>query len=144
MLNNVNLQGRFTADPDLRITQSNITMARFSLANDAGYADSKGNKVVNFVPCVAWKNTAEVIEKYFHKGDLAIVEGSLSTRTYEKDGVRQYITEINVNRIHFCESKKRSSEVESNDNSFEPKEQSDTDSKMATEIDNMHDADLPF
>lgn len=144
MLNSVNLQGRFTAEPEIRITQSNIVMTRFSLANDAGYTDNKGNKIVNFVPCVAWKNTAEYIGKYFHKGDLAVVEGNLSTRTYEKDGIRQYITEINVNRIHFCDSKKRETKMEPQVDPAADAAKSHTSSDMETEIENMEDMDLPF
>lgn len=141
MLNNVNLQGRFTADPQIRIFNTGIAVARFTLANETGYKDDKGNKIVNFIPCIAWRNTAENIGKYYKKGDLAIAEGELSTRTYEKDGVRQYITEINVRRIHFSESKKKQEEV-NKEQSFMPP--NDDPEKIEKEIAEMQDEELPF
>ena len=102
MLNNVSVQGRFTADPELKTTQSGKSVVSFTLANDQNFKDN----AVNWLDCVAWGKTAEFIEKYFKKGSQAIIQGALQTRQYEnKDGNKIKVTEINVQNCYFCEKK---------------------------------------
>lgn len=102
MLNNVSVQGRFTADPELKTTQSGKSVCSFTLANDQNFKEN----AVNWLDCVAWEKTAEFIAKYFKKGSQAIIQGALQTRQYEdKNGSKIKATEINVQNCYFCEKK---------------------------------------
>lgn len=104
MLNSCNFTGRFTADPELRTTQSDISVTGFSLAVQRNYKvnDEYSTDFLNFV---AWRGTAEFICKHFRKGNLITVEGSLETRKYtDKDGNNRTAFEVKVDRAHFCES----------------------------------------
>lgn len=104
MLNSCNFTGRFTADPELRTTQSDISVTGFSLAVQRNYKvnDEYPTDFLNFV---AWRGTAEFICKHFRKGNLITVEGSLETRKYtDKDGNNRTAFEVKVDRAHFCES----------------------------------------
>lgn len=107
MLNSVQLQGRLTADLELRHTGTGVAITSFTLASDTGRKTKDGDRITNFIDCVAWRNQAEFASKYLRKGRPVIVEGELSTRTYEdRDGNRRKATEITVSKIHFCDSKK--------------------------------------
>ena len=99
-MNTVNLIGRLTRDPDIRHTQSGHTVARFTLAVDAGR-----DREANFIPCQAWDKTAEVIEKYIGKGRQIGVSGSLISGKYEKEGGTVFTLDVNVARIDFCGSR---------------------------------------
>lgn len=104
MLNSCNFTGRFTADPELRTTQSDISVTGFSLAVQRNYKvnDEYPTDFLNFV---AWRGTAEFICKHFRKGNLITVEGSLETRKYtDKDGNNRTAFEVKIDRAHFCES----------------------------------------
>ena len=104
MLNSCNFTGRFTADPELRTTQRDISVTGFSLAVQRNYKvnDEYPTDFLNFV---AWRGTAEFICKHFRKGNLITVEGSLETRKYtDKDGNNRTAFEVKVDRAHFCES----------------------------------------
>ena len=104
MLNSCNFTGRFTADPELRTTPSDISVTGFSLAVQRNYKvnDEYPTDFLNFV---AWRGTAEFICKHFRKGNLITVEGSLETRKYtDKDGNNRTAFEVKVDRAHFCES----------------------------------------
>lgn len=99
--NQSGLQGRLTADPELRYTQSGVAITSFTLASDTG-RKKDDKKITNFIDCVAWRNQAEFASKYLTKGRLVIVEGELSSRSYEdRDGNRRKATEITVSKIHF-------------------------------------------
>lgn len=107
MYNHTGLQGRLTATPELRRTQSGTAITSFTLASDTGRKTKGGERITNFIDCVAWRSTAEFACKYLTKGRLVVVEGELSSRTYEdRDGNRRKATEITVSSIHFCDSKK--------------------------------------
>lgn len=102
MINNVVLMGRLTADVGLRTTTSGTSVASFTIAVERNYKDKK----TDFIDIVAWRNTAEFVSKYFHKGDMIAVEGSIQTRKYEdKDGNKRTATEIVVENVSFCGSK---------------------------------------
>ncbi len=106
MLNKVILMGRLCADPELRHTQSNTPVASFRLAVD-GYIDKNGNKQTDFINCVAWGKQAEFVSKWFTKGKMAILCGHIQTRTYQdKNGNKQYVTEVVASEIKFGETKK--------------------------------------
>ena len=107
MLNKVILQGRLVADPELRHTASGVAWASFRLAVDRDFKDKEtGERQADFISVLAWRQTAVFVEKYFSKGRMAIVEGKLQTRNYEKDGVRVYVTEVVADNVYFGDSKR--------------------------------------
>lgn len=109
MLNHITLAGRLTSDPELRRTQSGIAVASFNLAVDQDYKNQNGDRGVDFIPIVAWRNTAEFAEKYFEKGQIAIVSGRLTSRHYEdKNGNKRTAYEVVANSIYFAGSKQKS------------------------------------
>lgn len=105
MLNIVAIQGRLSADPELRTTQTGTPVCSFTLAVQRNMKSSDGEYNTDWIDCVAWKGTAEFICKYFQKGQLVAVNGILQTRTYEKDGVKRKATEVVVQNAYFCESR---------------------------------------
>lgn len=109
MLNHITLAGRLVADPELRRTQSEIAVASFNLAVDQDYKSQNGDRGVDFIPIVAWRNTAEFAEKYFEKGQMAIVSGRLTSRRYEdKNGNKRTAYEVVADHIYFAGSKTKS------------------------------------
>jgi single-strand DNA-binding protein len=102
-INKVILTGRLTRDPELRHTSSGKSVANFSIAVDNGYGE---NKTTDFINCVAWNKTAEFVENYFSKGRMIALVGRISTRTWEgEDGRKNYVTEVVVSEVSFCDSK---------------------------------------
>lgn len=96
--------GRLTRDPEVRYTQSGKACAKFTLAIDRRKS-ADGNQQADFIQCVAWEKTVEVISQYCTKGKKIAVEGRIQTRSYEKDGRKTYVTEVVVNSMEFCDSK---------------------------------------
>lgn len=105
-MNLVVLRGRLTNAVELRYTQSQKAVASFSLAVDRDFAQTGENREADFFNCVAWGKTAEFIQKYFDKGDMALVSGRMQNRSYEKDGQKRTVTEVIVDRVNFCGGKK--------------------------------------
>lgn len=101
-MNSVNLTGRLTRDIDLRKTQSGKSVTTFSLA-----VDKRKKGEANFITCVAWGETAENMKKYLRKGSKIGVSGSLEVRTYEKDGRKEYKTEVKAETVEFLETRKQ-------------------------------------
>lgn len=107
MLNKAILIGRFTKDPELRSTPQGTSTCSFSIAVDRNYAKAGSERQTDFINCVAWRQTAEFITKYFAKGNLVCVEGSIQTRSWkDNDGNNRYATEVVVDQVYFVESKK--------------------------------------
>lgn len=104
MLNIVAIQGRLSADPELRTTQTGTPVCSFTLAVQRNIK-SGDEYPTDWIDCVAWKGTAEFICKYFQKGQLIAVNGTLQTRSYEKDGVKRKTTQVVVQSAYFCESR---------------------------------------
>lgn len=97
--------GRLTRDPEVRYTQSGKACTKFTLAIDRRKS-SDGNQQADFIPCVAWEKTAEVISQYCTKGKKIAVEGRIQTRSYDaNDGSKRYVTEVVVQSMEFCDSK---------------------------------------
>ena len=109
MLNKVILMGRFTKDPELRSTPQSVSVCNFRLAVTRNYKNG-GNYESDFIDCVAWRNTAEFVSKYFKKGNLVCVEGSLQSRNWEQDGQKRTAVEVMVDNTYFVESKRDASE----------------------------------
>ena len=107
MLNVVALNGRLTADPELRHTSSDIPVTSFTLAIDRSYVKPGAERQADFIDIVCWRGTAEFSSKYFRKGQLVAVEGSIQTRNYtDKDGNKRKAFEIIASNVHFAESKR--------------------------------------
>jgi single-strand DNA-binding protein len=105
MLNNVSLQGRISSDLELKETSSGTPVIRFSVATQRNY--KAGNDYpTDFIKCMAWRTTAEFIERYFSKGQQIIVKGSIETRSWiGTGGNKHYETYILVDSAYFCEKK---------------------------------------
>lgn len=109
-MNKVALVGRLTAKPELRYTSSNISFTRFTLAVNRQYSNEDGKRDADFISIVAWRKQAELITKYFEKGNLIAIEGKLQTSSYEdKDGNKKYTTDVALDSFEFIESKKEES-----------------------------------
>ena len=106
MINNVVLMGRLTADPELRTTTSGISTSRFTIAVDRAYAKNGEERQADFIRILAWRQQAEFICRYFKKGSMIAITGSIQTGSYDdKNGNRVYTTEVVVDRASFCGSK---------------------------------------
>lgn len=110
MLNKVIIQGRLVAEPELRHTAQGIAVANVRMAVDRDFKRPDGGRDVDFFPVIAWRGGAEFLAKYFHKGQLACVEGRLQARDYtDSSGVRRFVTEIVAENLYFCGGKKKES-----------------------------------
>ena len=102
------MMGRITRDPELKKTESGISVVSFSLAVDRQFSSGK-EKITDFFDCVAWRNNAEFICKYFKKGDMIAVIGELQTREYEgRDKTKKKAIEIIISQASFCGGKSES------------------------------------
>ena len=107
MLNHISIMGRMTKDPELRRTPTGVPVASFTLAVDRDFKEKNGEKETDFIDCVAWRNTAEFVEKYFGKGRMAIVAGRLQIRSWtDKDGNKRRTAEVVADNVYFGDSKK--------------------------------------
>lgn len=106
MINMVALMGRLTYEPELRTTPSGVSVLRFQVACDRNYQKDSQNRQADFIDCVAWRQTAEFISRYFHKGSMIAVEGTIQTSNYtDKDGNKRKQIEVLANNVSFCGSK---------------------------------------
>lgn len=130
MLNTITIMGRLTRDPELRRTSSGVAVASFALACERDFAAQGETRETDFIDIVAWRYTAEFVEKYFSKGQMAVVTGRLQIRNWEdKEGNKRRSAEILADHVYFGEGKKDRTET------YEPQEFTET-----TE----DDPDLPF
>ena len=152
MLNHITIMGRLTRDPELRYTQSQTPVASFSLAVDRDFGSRDGGeKQTDFIDCVAWRSTAEFVNKYFQKGSMAVVSGRLQIRDWtDREGGKRRSAEVVVDNIYFGESRRRdSSEGSSYDSrssysSYEaPRSASPAPSSPFSDLDDG-DGELPF
>ena len=107
MLNHIVLMGRLCADPELRRTNSGTPVTSFTLAVDRDFKSQSGEKEADFVPVIAWRNTAEFVSKYFKKGRMAVVEGRLQMRNWtDKDGNKRTTAEVVAENVYFGDTKR--------------------------------------
>lgn len=107
-MNKVILSGRLTADPELRQTQSGISSCRFTVAVNRKFKNPNGEYDADFISCVAFKQTAEFISRYFTKGKMIALEGTLRTGSYKDrnhQDVTHYTTDVFVENVEFCGDK---------------------------------------
>lgn len=107
MLNKFICMGRLTNAPELRLTPSGVSVATFTVAVERDFKDQNGEKQTDFLNVVAWRGTADFIANYFDKGRMICIEGSVQTRSYEKDGQKRYVTEIIAEKAYFTGEPKR-------------------------------------
>ena len=117
MLNHIVIMGRLTRDPELRSTQSGVSVASFTVAVDRDFGGRDGGeKQTDFIDCVAWRQTGEFVSKYFHKGSMIVVSGRLQSRKWQdREGNNRTNWEIQADNVYFGES--RSSGSSSRDDS---------------------------
>ena len=109
-INLVVLSGRLTAAPELKTTPNGVSVCSFDIAVDSGYGE---NKQTNFIKIIAWRGTAEFVTKYFNKGSMIGVEGSIQTRKYtDKNGNNRIMFEVVASNVHFLESKKTETQAD--------------------------------
>lgn len=102
MLNRVIIMGRITQDLEVKQTPSGVAALTFNVAVDRNFKNQNGEYDTDFITCVAWRQTAENIGRYFSKGRMICIEGNLRTRTYDdKNGSRHYVTEVFVDAFQF-------------------------------------------
>lgn len=107
MLNHIVIMGRLVRDPELRRTQSGTPVASFTIACDRDFSGKDGGeKECDFVDCVAWRNTAEFVSKYFSKGRMAVVSGRLQLRKWtDNNGQKRISAEVVADNVYFGDSK---------------------------------------
>lgn len=115
MLNSIAIQGRLTAEPELRKTPTGTSVTSFTLACDRDFKDQNGNRETDFINCVAWRNSAEFIAEYFHKGDMMIAHGRLQIRGYtDKAGNKRTAAEVVIDSNYFSGTKKATGSADTN------------------------------
>lgn len=147
MLNKAILMGRLAADPELRQTPSGVSVTTFRIAVNRTY----NRDLTDWIDIVAWRQQAEFVSKYFNKGSMIIVEGSIQTRSYEdKSGNKRTAVEVVADQVHFAESKNAQKTQSSN---FPlPSELDEPKPGVSLSVGNMDDyeeidtddGDLPF
>ena len=106
MLNHITVMGRITKDIELRRTTAGVAVASFTIACDRDFKSSTGEKETDFIECVAWRQTAEFIERNFFKGKMILVSGRLQIRSWQdKDGNKRKTAEILADNAYFADSK---------------------------------------
>ena len=137
MLNHIVIMGRLAKDPELRRTQSGTAVTSFRLAVDRDFKDKQtGQRATDWIDCVAWRSTAEFVEKYFSKGSLAVVSGRLQMRDWtDKDGNKRISAEVQVDNIYFGGSKR-------NEGGSDAGDAGDAQEPEFEELD--EDGELPF
>ena len=110
MLNHITVMGRLTRDPELRTTQSGVSVASFTVACDRDFGGRDGGeRQTDFIDCVAWRSTGEFVSKYFHKGSMIVVSGRLQSRKWQdREGNNRTNWEINADNVYFGESRRDS------------------------------------
>ena len=105
-MNNICLLGRLTADPELRHTPSQVAVTSFTVAVDRSYTPKGQERQADFIPVVAWRQTAEFVCRYFRKGQRIALQGSLQSRSYtDKEGNKRTAYEVVAEHVFFAESK---------------------------------------
>jgi single-strand DNA-binding protein len=140
MMNTSVIMGRICNDLELRKTPAGVEVTRFTVAVDRGYAKQGEERKTDFVDVVAWRSTASFLTKYFTKGQMIAVRGSIQTGSYEKDGVKRKTFEIVADEVSFCGDKNDGQSNNSSQNEPQATESASYDDYSAI----ADDDDLPF
>lgn len=147
MLNVAVLMGRICAEPEPKTTPNGISVVSFTLAVDRSYAKQGQERQADFIPCVAWRGTADFICRNMRKGQLIAVQGSIQTRSYtDKDGNKRKAFEVVADNVHFAESKHDGNPLGGNNRTYEPAYGApDIDPGPSDDFEEVpDDGDLPF
>lgn len=147
-MNKAILVGRLTSDPELKKTQGGVSVCRFSVAVNRRFSDANGNRMTDFIDCVAWRQAAEFICNYFAKGRMIGLVGAIQTRGWtDADGRKRYATEVIAHEAYFTESKSDSDGREHSTHSASHQNASQSFDSLPNGADFMpgvSDDDLPF
>ena len=134
-MNKIILVGRLTRDPELRSTSMGISTANFTVAVNRNFKNKDGQYDADFISCVAFRNTADFVSKYFKKGNLISLDGRIQTRNYDaQDGTKRYVTEVVVENVEFVGGKAENSTSQPNNY---------VDSPSQDIVDSMPEYDIP-
>ena len=134
-MNKVELVGRLSKEPEIKLTSNQTQFCNFTVAVDRRFKDANGQRQADFINCVAWKQTAVFIQKYFHKGNRIGLAGSIQTRSYsDQNGQKHFVTEVVVDEAEFVESQPAS----------QPQETQPAPAPNETAVTADLDEDLPF
>lgn len=111
-MNQVSLLGRLTKDPEVKKTQSGTSVCSFTIAVDRKYKDANGAKQTDFIPCVGWRQVADIIGQYFHKGSRIGITGSIQTRSYDGQNGKVFVVEVLAEQIDFIDKRSDSEQQE--------------------------------
>lgn len=140
-MNKVLLTGNVVRDPEHRATKDGTSVCNFTIAINRKYKDSTGTYPSDYINCVAWKNTADFVSKYFQKGSPIEVEGNLQTRNFEDSkGIKRYVTEVYVEQVGFNGRRLR-------EDTSEDEKRLDAEDLFGDELAEfkpIDDSDLPF
>lgn len=145
MFNLVVLTGRLTADPEVKTTRSGVSVVSFCIAVQRRYKSGE-EPITDFINIVAWRNTAEFVAKYFKKGNMIGIEGSIQTRKYtDKDGNNRVAFEVLASNVQFVESKRGNTDVNVTNDAEDPLRTVSANLQNAGfEQTDLSDDDLPF
>lgn len=107
MVNNVILVGRLTKDIELKKTQSNVSVCRFTLACNRRYVQANGQQEADFISCIAWRQSADFLAQYARKGYIVGVEGRIQTGSYENNGIKTYTTDVVCEHVQLIGNNKK-------------------------------------
>lgn len=141
-MNNVSLTGRITKDPEIKYTPNQKAYMMFTIAVDRGYKDAQGNKLSDFIPCVAWNSQAEFISKYVKKGNLIEITGTIQSRSYQnQQGDTRVIIEVILDSVsNLTPRPKEEAPTPQEPSRYNPKT---TQEEMPKEF-NVDNEELPF
>ena len=143
-MNKVEIIGRLTKDPEVKMTQNQTPFCNFTVAVDRRFKDSNGQRQADFINCVAWRQTAEFIQKYFRKGSRIGICGCIQTRSYEEDdGRKVFITEVIAEEVEFVENN-RNETTEAPAVATSGNEEKESEATVATSKSGQETEDLPF
>lgn len=136
MLNHITIMGRLVKDPEIRTTQSGVSVCGFTVAVDRDFSGKGEEKLTDFFDCTAWRGTADFVGKYFGKGRMIVVDGALQNDKWtDKDGNNRVSAKIVANNVYFGDSKRNDSDTQNNAGELK---------QQFTEIANDVEGDLPF
>lgn len=151
-MNKVQLVGRLTKDPEIKNTAAQVNFCNFTVAVDRRFKDQNGQRQADFINCVAWRQTADFIGKYFRKGSRIAICGTIQTRKFDdQNGVTRYVTEVIAEEAEFVESLNQSAPAPAPAAPEPPKtdtskilERIQEQKTFEEELEKLDDLDLPF
>ena len=145
MVNCAVIMGRLVADPELRTTGSGISVTSFTVAVERRFARQGEERQADFIDCIAWRQQAEFISKFFRRGSMIAIQGNIQTRTYEdKNGSKRKAVEIVVDNASFCGSKSESGTVGRVDNVMNAQPAPSYSTADEGDFKEIPEDDLPF